>query len=99
MLVNTAIEDYSIAKLKAVVLDELHMVDDQHRGYTLELIATKLLSLENPVQIIAMSATVPVSSSRAARSQAQAKFIIRTWTSWPAGSTPTPMKRAIGRYR
>lgn len=61
MLVNTAIEDCSIAKLKAVVLDELHMVDDQHRGYTLELIATKLLSLEHSVQIIAMSATVPVS--------------------------------------
>lgn len=61
MLVNAAIEDYSVAKLQAVVLDELHMIDDEHRGYTLELIATKLLSLEHTVQIVGMSATIPVS--------------------------------------
>ncbi|KAF4339524.1 DNA polymerase theta subunit [Fusarium beomiforme] len=58
-LVNTAIEDCSISKLRAVVLDELHMVDDDHRGYLLELVATKLLSLEQPVQIVGMSATLP----------------------------------------
>jgi DNA polymerase theta len=58
--VNTAIEDCSISKLRAVVLDELHMVDDDHRGYLLELVATKLLSLEQRVQIVGMSATLPV---------------------------------------
>ncbi|EQL02417.1 helicase and polymerase containing protein tebichi [Ophiocordyceps sinensis CO18] len=58
-LVNTAIDDCSISKLRAVVLDELHMVDDDHRGYLLELIATKLLSLDQPIQIIGMSATLP----------------------------------------
>ncbi|KAK7421969.1 hypothetical protein QQX98_001964 [Neonectria punicea] len=58
-LVNTAIDDCSIPKLKAVVLDELHMIDDDHRGYLLELMATKLLSLEQSVQIIGMSATLP----------------------------------------
>ncbi|KAH7188933.1 P-loop containing nucleoside triphosphate hydrolase protein [Fusarium flagelliforme] len=58
-LVNTAIDDCSISKLRAVVLDELHMVDDDHRGYLLELMATKLLSLEQPVQIVGMSATLP----------------------------------------
>ena len=61
-LVNTAIDDCSISKLRAVVLDELHMVDDDHRGYLLELMATKLLSLEQPVQIVGMSATLPVCS-------------------------------------
>jgi DNA polymerase theta len=60
--VNTAIDDCSISKLRAVVLDELHMVDDDHRGYLLELMATKLLSLEQPVQIVGMSATLPVCS-------------------------------------
>ncbi|UKZ77416.1 hypothetical protein TrVFT333_005137 [Trichoderma virens FT-333] len=59
MLINTAIEDSSISQLRAVVLDELHMIDDDHRGYLLELIATKLLSLEQPIQIIGMSATLP----------------------------------------
>ncbi|KAG5989317.1 hypothetical protein E4U54_004359 [Claviceps lovelessii] len=58
-LVNTAIEDCSVNKLRAVVLDELHMIDDDHRGYILELIATKLLSLDQRLQIIGMSATLP----------------------------------------
>ncbi|KAL6356458.1 hypothetical protein LRP88_10054 [Fusarium phalaenopsidis] len=58
-LVNTAIDDCSVTKLRAVVLDELHMVDDEHRGYLLELVASKLLSLEQPIQIIGMSATLP----------------------------------------
>lgn len=45
------------------MLDELHMVDDDHRGYLLELMATKLLSLEQSVQIVGMSATLPVCST------------------------------------
>ncbi|KAJ9142142.1 Helicase and polymerase-containing protein TEBICHI [Pleurostoma richardsiae] len=58
-LVNTAIDDCSISQLKVVVLDELHMIDDDHRGYLLELMATKLLCLgEHAVQIIGMSATL-----------------------------------------
>ncbi|KAI0383812.1 hypothetical protein F5Y04DRAFT_278438 [Hypomontagnella monticulosa] len=57
-LINAAIDDCTIAKLRAVVLDELHMLDDDHRGYLMELIATKLMSLEHDVQIIGMSATL-----------------------------------------
>ncbi|KAG6032425.1 hypothetical protein E4U19_007495 [Claviceps sp. Clav32 group G5] len=58
-LVNGAIDDSSVSKLRAVVLDELHMIDDDHRGYLLELIATKLLNLGQKLQIIGMSATLP----------------------------------------
>ena len=36
------------------------MVDDEHRGYIIELMATKLLSLSSPVQIVGMSATLTV---------------------------------------
>lgn len=36
------------------------MVDDSHRGYLMELLATKLLSLQGNVQIIGMSATLSV---------------------------------------
>ncbi|KAL2142320.1 hypothetical protein VTI28DRAFT_1329 [Corynascus sepedonium] len=57
-LVNAAIEDCSISKLRAVVLDECHMIDDGYRGYLLELMATKLLCLGQAIQIIAMSATI-----------------------------------------
>jgi len=66
-LVNQAIDDCSIPKLRAVVLDELHMIDDDHRGYLLELIATKLLSIEQPIQIVGMSATLPVRQRPCAR--------------------------------
>ncbi len=45
------------------MLDELHMIEDDHRGYLMELIATKLLSLENGLQIIGMSATLSVGNS------------------------------------
>ncbi len=57
---NTAIEQCTIDDLGVVVLDELHMIDDDHRGYILELMATKLLSLQGKVQIIGMSATLSV---------------------------------------
>ncbi|KAK4186168.1 P-loop containing nucleoside triphosphate hydrolase protein [Podospora australis] len=57
-LVNTAISDCNISKLQSVVLDECHMIDDGYRGYLLELLTTKLLCLEQSIQIVAMSATL-----------------------------------------
>lgn len=58
-LINGAIDDGTITNLKVVVLDELHMIDDDHRGYLLELMATKLLSLDDhAVQIVGMSAAL-----------------------------------------
>lgn len=61
---NTAIQQCTISDLGVVILDELHMIDDDHRGYIMELMATKLLSLEGKVQIIGMSATLSVGVSR-----------------------------------
>ncbi|KAL9125811.1 MAG: hypothetical protein Q9217_005042 [Psora testacea] len=57
-LVNTAIEDGTIADLGVVILDEMHMINDDHRGYLIELMASKLLTLERNVQIVGMSATL-----------------------------------------
>ena len=59
-LVNKAIEDGTVSDLGIVTLDELHMIDDDHRGYLIELMASKLLSLEYAVQIVGMSATLTV---------------------------------------
>jgi replicative superfamily II helicase len=42
-------------------MDELHMLDDSQRGYLLELMATKLLSLEQDIQLVGMSAPLSVS--------------------------------------
>ena len=53
-------EDLTVGDLGIVVIDEIHMVDDGSRGYILELMATKLLSLEQDVQIVGMSATLSV---------------------------------------
>ncbi|EEQ33202.1 DNA polymerase theta isoform 2 [Microsporum canis CBS 113480] len=57
-LVNTAIEECTIDKLGVIVLDELHMLDDEHRGYLIEIMVTKLLLLQQDIQIIGMSATL-----------------------------------------
>lgn len=59
-MINSAIEDCSIGDLGVVVLDELHMLDDEHRGYLLELMVTKLLLLQQDIQIVGMSATLSV---------------------------------------
>ncbi|KAI9794190.1 MAG: hypothetical protein M1816_006115 [Peltula sp. TS41687] len=59
-MLNTAIEDHSITTLGVLVLDELHMLQDDHRGYLMELMATKIMSLEHEIQVIGMSATLSV---------------------------------------
>lgn len=45
-----------------MVVDEIHMLDDDSRGYLLELMVTKLLLLQQDIQIIGMSATLSVSN-------------------------------------
>jgi replicative superfamily II helicase len=59
-LVNTAIEGGRIDDLRIVVLDELHMIDEENRGYILELMITKLLVLQQNTQLVGMSATLSV---------------------------------------
>ena len=61
-LVNTATEECTINDLGIVVLDELHMITDDHRGYLMEVMASKLLVLDSHVQIVGMSATLTVLS-------------------------------------
>ena len=67
-LVNRVLEEDSIDQLGMVIVDELHMVGDHHRGYLLELLLTKLLYVCNSknrddstgaVQLLGMSATLP----------------------------------------
>ena len=64
-LVNDAIENCTTDNLGVVVMDELHMIDDYYRGYLMELMATKLLTLGDTVQLIGMSATLSVCQSHA----------------------------------
>ncbi|XP_024005041.1 helicase and polymerase-containing protein TEBICHI isoform X2 [Eutrema salsugineum] len=41
-LINRLLEEGRLSELGIIVIDELHMVGDQHRGYLLELMLTKL---------------------------------------------------------
>lgn len=65
-LVNRLLEEKVAHHLGAVVVDELHMIGDEHRGYLLELLLTKLLYTgragkngSQQIQIVGMSATLP----------------------------------------
>ncbi|KAL4792975.1 hypothetical protein BDV19DRAFT_400319 [Aspergillus venezuelensis] len=78
-LINTAIEECSIGELGAVVLDELHMLDDEHRGYLLELMVAKLL--QQDIQIIGMSATI--SNTELLAEWTNARYFISTYRPVP----------------
>lgn len=65
-LVNRLLEEHATHELGAVIVDEFHMVGDEHRGYLLELLLTKLIYTgklgkygPQKIQIIGMSATLP----------------------------------------
>ncbi|XP_039749737.1 DNA polymerase theta isoform X2 [Pararge aegeria] len=63
-LVNKLLDDGNISDLGAVIVDELHLLGDPHRGYILELLLTKVKYISSKldnmkIQIIGMSATLP----------------------------------------
>ncbi|KAL5009648.1 hypothetical protein ScPMuIL_011953 [Solemya velum] len=70
-LINRLIEEDKLHTLGIIVVDELHLIGDPHRGYLLELMLTKVCyasskKIKNnpetnasPVQIVGMSATLP----------------------------------------
>lgn len=80
-LVNSAIEDGKIDQLSILVLDELHMLDDEGRGYIMELMATKLLCVQQGIQIVGMSATL--SNPKLLADWLQAKFYVSKYRPIP----------------
>jgi replicative superfamily II helicase len=80
-LVNTAIENGKIDQLGIVVLDELHMLDEENRGYLIELMVTKLLCLQQGIQLIGMTATL--SNPRLIADWLEAKFYVSKYRPVP----------------
>ncbi|KAL3883562.1 hypothetical protein ACJMK2_029814 [Sinanodonta woodiana] len=73
-LINRMLEENKLDQLGIIVVDELHLLGDSHRGYLLELLLTKIcymmkktvqqpdqnqLSSSQAIQIVGMSATLP----------------------------------------
>ncbi|BFZ62187.1 hypothetical protein YB2330_003269 [Saitoella coloradoensis] len=56
-LINTALSEGKLDELGVLVVDELHMLGED-RGYIIELMLTKLLAINQDVQIVGMSATL-----------------------------------------
>ncbi len=47
-----------VNQLTVVVLDEIHVIDDEHRGPTLEILITRLRQMKPDLQMLALSATI-----------------------------------------
>lgn len=63
-IINRLLEENKLCEIGAVVVDEMHLLGDSHRGYLLELLLTKIKYMCNKdndvnIQIIGMSATLP----------------------------------------
>jgi DNA polymerase theta len=58
--INKMVEDQSLKDIGIIVVDELHLIGDENRGYLLELLLTKIRYLRGgDIQVIGMSATLP----------------------------------------
>lgn len=62
-IINRLLEEGKLDDLGMIVIDEIHLISDPHRGYILELLLTKVLfmcqKLGYKIQLIGMSATLP----------------------------------------
>lgn len=62
-LINKLLEQQKIEQIGCIVVDEIHMISDEGRGYILELLLSKILYVRqrygHRIQIVSMSATLP----------------------------------------
>jgi replicative superfamily II helicase len=59
-LLNNLLEEGKEDQIRMVVIDEIHMLSDQRRGFLLEVFLSKIkFLLKKKVQVVGMSATLP----------------------------------------
>eukprot|EP01034_Spumella_vulgaris_P021378 gene21378-27408_t len=60
ILLTSLLDERRESQLKMIVVDEIHMLSDSHRGFLLEVMLSKVkYLLRDEVQIVGMSATLP----------------------------------------
>lgn len=57
-LINTAVKNRYDEQIELVVIDEIHMIGEEHRGATVEALVAKLRMLAHQPRIIGLSATI-----------------------------------------
>lgn len=75
-----------IDNLSVVVLDEIHFINDESRGPTLEILTARIKQLNPNVQLLALSATVKNASEMA--QWLKAEFVESTWR-------PVPLREGV----
>lgn len=75
-----------LSKIKCLVVDEIHLLNDSSRGPTLEILLTILKSRNEDLQIIALSATIGNPEELA--EWLDAELVVDTWR-------PVELKKAI----
>lgn len=68
------------------IIDEVHLLGDRERGATLEVVLSKIITLNKTAQILALSATVK--NSRQIADWLQAKLVDMNWR-------PVPLKEGV----
>jgi helicase len=72
--------------LSLVVADEIHLLGDPHRGPTLEVVLTRLRSLNPQLRVIALSATIP--NAREIAAWLGARLVQSDWR-------PVPLREGV----
>lgn len=66
-----------LSRVRIVVIDEIHLLNDHSRGPTLEILITLLMTRSDPIQIIGLSATI--GNEKELATWLQAKLVHDTW--------------------
>jgi helicase len=75
-----------INSLSVIVLDEIHFIDDESRGPTLEILTARMKQLKPDIQILALSATI--SNAQELAGWLNANLAFSTWR-------PIPLKEGV----
>lgn len=62
-ILNSAIKNHYISKVKLVIIDEVHMIGDESRGVVCESLLMKLMQLGHKPRIITLTATLNMSDA------------------------------------